>query len=116
MTSPLTSPLNFTLKAPRISPMGMALAMALVVGGGSPLPAWAQSAASSAKAKAPANAQAAVAGLSPARSNEPVTLNFVNAEIESVTRAISAMINRPIVVDPRVKSMPSAPYRSSRPI
>ena len=103
MTSPPTSQLKFALKATRISPMGTALAMVLVAGGGSPSPAWAQS-ASSAKAKAPANAQAAVAGLSPARSNEPVTLNFVNAEIESVTRAISAMINRPIVVDPRVKS------------
>ncbi|MFZ9434537.1 MAG: secretin N-terminal domain-containing protein, partial [Burkholderiaceae bacterium] len=39
-----------------------------------------------------------------ARSPEPVTLNFVNAEIESVARAISVMINRPIVVDPRVKA------------
>jgi general secretion pathway protein D len=82
------------------------------------MPAWAQSAASpkatapssakgSAQSSSQANAQAnapAVTGLSPARSNEPVTLNFVNAEIESVTRAISAMINRPIVVDPRVKS------------
>jgi len=32
-----------------------------------------------------------------------VTLNFVNAEIEAVTRAIAAMIDRPIVVDPRVR-------------
>lgn len=39
-----------------------------------------------------------------ARTQEPVTLNFVNAEIESVARAISVMINRPIVVDPRVKA------------
>ncbi len=38
------------------------------------------------------------------RSNEPVTLNFVNAEIEAVARAMSIMINRPIVVDPRVKA------------
>ncbi|MFG6446861.1 type II secretion system secretin GspD [Roseateles sp. BYS180W] len=33
----------------------------------------------------------------------PVTLNFVNTDIEAVTRAISAMINRNILVDPRVK-------------
>ena len=34
---------------------------------------------------------------------EPVTLNFVNADIEAVTRAIAAMIERQIAVDPRVK-------------
>jgi general secretion pathway protein D len=32
-----------------------------------------------------------------------VTLNFVNQDIEAVTRAIGAMMNRQIVVDPRVK-------------
>ncbi len=32
-----------------------------------------------------------------------VTVNFVNADIEGVTRAFAAMINRAIVVDPRVK-------------
>ena len=32
-----------------------------------------------------------------------VTLNFVNADIEAVTRAMSAMINRQMLVDPRVK-------------
>ncbi|UUX96515.1 type II secretion system secretin GspD [Aquabacterium sp. J223] len=32
-----------------------------------------------------------------------VTLNFVNAEIDSVSRAMAAMMERPIVVDPRVK-------------
>jgi general secretion pathway protein D len=37
------------------------------------------------------------------RSRTPVTLNFVNADIDAVTRAMSAMINRPIVVDPRVR-------------
>lgn len=37
------------------------------------------------------------------RSRAPVTVNFVNADIEAVTRAFAAMINRPIVVDPRVK-------------
>jgi general secretion pathway protein D len=38
-----------------------------------------------------------------ARSRAPVTVNFVNADIEAVTRAFAAMIDRPIVVDPRVK-------------
>lgn len=33
----------------------------------------------------------------------PVTLNFVNADIEMVSRAIAAMLDRQIIVDPRVK-------------
>jgi general secretion pathway protein D len=33
----------------------------------------------------------------------PVTLNFVNAEIESVARAMSSMTGRQVVLDPRVK-------------
>jgi len=36
-------------------------------------------------------------------SREPVTLNFVNAEIEGVSRAIGAILERQIIVDPRVK-------------
>ena len=47
---------------------------------------------------APASAQSAAA-----RSRAPVTVNFVNADIEAVTRAFAAMIERPIVVDPRVR-------------
>jgi general secretion pathway protein D len=39
----------------------------------------------------------------PTRSRAPVTVNFVNADIDGVTRAFAAMIGRPIVVDPRVK-------------
>lgn len=38
-----------------------------------------------------------------ARPSAPVTVNFVNADLEAVTRAFAAMINRAIVVDPRVK-------------
>jgi general secretion pathway protein D len=34
---------------------------------------------------------------------EMVTLNFVNADIEAVSRAIGAMLERPLLVDPRVK-------------
>ena len=37
------------------------------------------------------------------RSNEPITLNFANAEIEAVARTMAAITGRTIVVDPRVK-------------
>jgi general secretion pathway protein D len=37
------------------------------------------------------------------RDSTPVTVNFVNAEIEAVTRAMGAMLNRQFIVDPRVK-------------
>ncbi|HEV6965716.1 type II secretion system secretin GspD [Roseateles sp.] len=43
-------------------------------------------------------------GAGPAvRASSPVTLNFVNADIEAVTRAIGVMLNRQIIIDPRVK-------------
>ncbi len=34
---------------------------------------------------------------------EPVTLNFVNADIEGVTRAVGAILKKQFVVDPRVR-------------
>jgi general secretion pathway protein D len=37
------------------------------------------------------------------KSTTPVTVNFVNAEIEAVARAMGAMIDRQFIVDPRVK-------------
>jgi general secretion pathway protein D len=37
------------------------------------------------------------------RASEPITLNFVNAEIEAVARTLAAITGRNIVVDPRVK-------------
>lgn len=37
------------------------------------------------------------------RPRAPVTVNFVNADIDAVARAFAAMIERQIVVDPRVK-------------
>jgi general secretion pathway protein D len=48
---------------------------------------------------------ATLPGLSLAQraSREPVTLNFVNAEIEAVARTMAAISGRNIVVDPRVK-------------
>ena len=43
-------------------------------------------------------------GRGPAVSaSSAVTLNFVNADIEAVTRAIGVMLNRQIIIDPRVK-------------
>lgn len=36
-------------------------------------------------------------------ANEPVSLNFVNADIENVARTLAALTNRSLVVDPRVK-------------
>ncbi len=54
-------------------------------------------------AQEPAAAPAARAGGAKLRSSAPVTLNFVNADIEAVTRAMSVMIDQPILVDPRVK-------------
>ena len=72
---------------------GTPAALALLVALGAAAPAAAQSDA------------ARDAGLqSPAlRSRTPVTLNFVNADIDAVSRAMSAMIDRAIVVDPRVR-------------
>jgi general secretion pathway protein D len=37
------------------------------------------------------------------RAREPITLNFVNADIEAVARTMASIIGRNIVVDPRVK-------------
>ncbi len=42
-------------------------------------------------------------GTSSVRGNEPVTLNFANAEIEAVARTMATITGRNVVVDPRVK-------------
>jgi general secretion pathway protein D len=65
----------------------VALAAALLLA--QPLPAQTPS-ASKGKARA-------------AAAEGSVTVNFVNADIEAVSRAFAAMVNRPILVDPRVK-------------
>ncbi|MFM8510752.1 MAG: type II secretion system secretin GspD [Betaproteobacteria bacterium] len=98
----MSSPFNSTKAHPtqlgsRVAVL-WGLGMVLGLGTG---PCWSQ-AAPTTKATAPAGTGSTPAKA--ARTQEPVTLNFVNAEIESVARAISAMINRPIVVDPRVKA------------
>ena len=43
------------------------------------------------------------AGRAPRAAAEAVTLNFPATEIEAVTRAMAAILNRPMQVDPRVK-------------
>ena len=60
----------------------------------------AAAAATCAPAQTEADPKRATAG---ARTRSPVTMNFVNADIEAVTRAIAAMIERQISVDPRVR-------------
>jgi general secretion pathway protein D len=47
-------------------------------------------------------------------AEEPVTLNFVNADIESVAAAIGQMSNRNFLIDPRVKG--TVNIVSSRPV
>ncbi len=50
----------------------------------------------------PVQAQTAASNAAKFRG-EPVTLNFVNAEIEGVTRAMAAILKQQFIVDPRVK-------------
>ncbi len=59
---------------------------------------WALAVAAALLVQTPGQAQ----NIAP-KSRAPVTVNFVNADIEAVTRAFAAMIDRAIVVDPRVK-------------
>ncbi|MFO1339699.1 MAG: type II secretion system secretin GspD [Burkholderiaceae bacterium] len=49
------------------------------------------------------------------KSKAPVTLNFVNAEIEAVSRAIGTMLDRQIVVDPRVKGQITVTSEKAQP-
>ncbi|MFM2275557.1 MAG: hypothetical protein RL211_1429 [Pseudomonadota bacterium] len=47
--------------------------------------------------------QVAMAQTAPAGRNEPITLNFVNADIEAVARTMATVTGLGVVVDPRVK-------------
>lgn len=76
---------------PRLLPLVLALMMlqsALL-----PAPVQAQDAAK----PGPARRSGGLSG------STPVTVNFVNADLEAVTRAMGAMLDRQILVDPRVK-------------
>ena len=65
-------------------------------------PAAAQSSRRRAGTDAPAT-QGKSATADPAATGESVMLNFVNADIDAVVRAIGQFTNRTFVVDPRVK-------------
>ncbi len=74
---------------PRTRAVTLATALALTFGPGGLLPLGVAMAATRRGTVAPSSA--------------PVTLNFVNADIEGVARAVSAIVHRQILVDPRVK-------------
>jgi general secretion pathway protein D len=84
--------MNPTMTQPTQQLLASMLALALAA----PAPAaLAQGSGAAAAPKGNATARAAAASR--------VTLNFVNAEIDAVTRAMGAMLNRQMLVDPRVK-------------
>ena len=83
MTHPRALGTTHTTAAARTG--ALAVAAALLLGAMPPLPAFAQKSASS------------------RFRGEPVTLNFVNADIEGVARAMSAILRRQFLVDPRVR-------------
>ncbi|MDT7835621.1 secretin N-terminal domain-containing protein [Aquabacterium sp. OR-4] len=67
-------------------------------------PAW--PAPTAAPTAAPATSPATAPATSPAprrSAHQAVTLNFPSADVETVTRAVAALLNRPILLDPRVK-------------
>jgi len=82
--------------ATRLAPLALALLLALPA---LPLQAAAPE-QPAAEGSAPAGRRAG--GL---RAGTPVTLNFVNADIEAVSRAMAVMMDRQILVDPRVKGV-----------
>ena len=71
----------------RLAPSALCTALALLLLPATPL--WAQDSVASARRSG---------GL---KASTPVTLNFVNADIDAVSRAMAAMTNRQILVDPR---------------
>jgi general secretion pathway protein D len=87
-------PMSAALSAvfPAALPAALTAAIALLAGpGGLPHPVLAQTAGSLASKPAPV------------RRGEPVTLNFVNADIDAVARTIATLTGRNVVLDPRVK-------------
>ena len=81
----------------RLAPVALALALLLPQA-----PLQAQDTAASAGAPQRPGAARRTGALG---ASTPVTLNFVNADIEAVTRAMAAMTDRQILVDPRVKGV-----------
>ncbi len=66
-------------------------------------PTLAQPLVQNLNAPAPAKPAAAPKKGAAVKAATPVTLNFVNADIEAVTRAIGVMMGRQFIIDPRVK-------------
>ncbi len=103
-------PNSFDPAAPQALPQATLRRLAsgaVLAGALASVPASAQApgtAPGAAPGAAPAAAPAARAA-TPARAPRAatVTVNFVNADIEAVTRAFAAMLERPIIVDPRVR-------------
>ncbi len=79
---------------PRLSVLTLALAALASQSTPSLAQAPSQPAAGAHKTKKPGAA---------VKAQTPVTLNFVNADIEAVTRAIGVMMDKQFVIDPRVK-------------
>lgn len=77
------------MKTHMMRPTVLALAMSLIAAS---LPVQAQQQGQSGNRRQPA-----------VKPSTPVTLNFVNTDIEAVSRAMSAAMGKPILVDPRVK-------------
>ncbi|SHF72421.1 general secretion pathway protein D [Lampropedia hyalina DSM 16112] len=77
---------SFRAPAARRTALATAVLVALLGLQGLGQPAWAQGAA-----------------VSSVRAGEPVTLNFENADIEAVARAMATITGRNVVVDPRVR-------------
>ncbi len=103
----MTMKLRHRLASPGPVPRALAAALAATLATTAlhPLPALAQKSKDKAeKVERAERAERAERTGSPQRArNDAVTLNFVNAEVEAVSRAMSAIVSRPIVVDPRVK-------------
>jgi len=85
---------------PLFRSIALACALSMTVTSLAPMAAAQGTRAKRPGAAAPAS-QAAAAN--PAATSEPVMLNFVNADIDAVVRAIGQYTSRTFVVDPRVK-------------
>ena len=68
-----------------------------------------------AQAQAPSDEPPVDPPMPKTRAKAPVTLNFVNADIEAVSKAIGAMLDRQIVVDPRVKGQITVTSEKAQP-
>ena len=87
---------------PRQAPLARRIAAALVW---LLLPPLLPAALAQDDSKTSTNSSAASRRSAGLKASTPVTLNFVNADVEAVSRAMAVMIDRQIIVDPRVKGV-----------